>query len=376
MTSEPIAPTAERVLRLIELLLNQTDGLTAQDLLIDLDISRSTLFLLLRTLKELGYIEQAEKRGKYRIGARLQAWQTSPTPSSQDLLTAFYQETARYNNPETLFLALESKDGPFIIAQAEGENQIRCVLNAGQIYPHLNSVSQLFEQLPSQQVQSDGYSLTAGKEIIQLALPICRDGMRPEAVLLLLAPAYRWQPESLLETYLADLRAMAARLSYRLGSAIYNPYHSTADKQTKPVTILTSEEISSFLQGPWAARLACVRPDGKPHVIPVWQEWDGKLFYVVAWHGSQWAEYLLQNPNVSLTIDEHWSPLRRVVASGTAVKLYKEDEPFALEQLIQRMTYRYLGHTSKGLLEQVDSAFSIVPDKLRGWQGIPVTIPR
>lgn len=369
--TEPTEQTTEHSLRLIELLLGKPEGLSPQDLLIDLDISRSSLFLLLRRLKDLGYIEQAEKRGRYRIGPRLQAWQNAESPASQDLLTAFYQEVSNTTCSETLAIALPSKEGPFIIAQSEGKCQVRSVLNTGQVYPDLISASKILEKQPAANIQTDGYCLEEDEETIQLALPVCRDGIRPEAALVLSAPSYRWQGNNLLDNFLSEIRSMAAHLSYRLGAISYTPFQKTQDRTLAPTSSLTPEEISSFLQGPWAARLACIRPDGRPHVIPVWQEWDGHLFHVVVWQGSQWAEYLLQNPNVSLTIDEHWSPLRRVVARGTASLINQEDTSLFLENLIRRMAQRYLGQAPEGLLSQVESAFSIKPEHMRGWQGIP-----
>ncbi len=105
--------------------------------------------------------------------------------------------------------------------------------------------------------------------------------------------------------------------------------------------------MTAFLQGPWTARLAVVRPDGQPHVIPVWQEWDGEVFTIIAWKGSQWAEHLLQNPNVSLTIDEPWPPLRRVVVRGQAAPLNHGDDIPGLEALVQRLTRRYLARQQR-----------------------------
>ena len=94
------------------------------------------------------------------------------------------------------------------------------------------------------------------------------------------------------------------------------------------------------------ARLACIRPDGGPHVIPVWQEWDGEKFVVIAWQGSQWAEYVLQNPNVSLSVDEPWPPLRRVVARGKAMKLPANST--TLDEILLRLSGRYLGQGTAG----------------------------
>jgi nitroimidazol reductase NimA-like FMN-containing flavoprotein (pyridoxamine 5'-phosphate oxidase superfamily) len=130
--------------------------------------------------------------------------------------------------------------------------------------------------------------------------------------------------------------------------------------------------MAAFLNGPWTARLACIRPDGGPHVIPVWQEWDGERFVIIAWQGSQWAEYVLQNPNVSISVDEPWPPLRRVVARGKAVQMPADSS--RLDEILLRLSGRYLGQGTTGITGQVHIAFSILPDYLRGWQGLPGTL--
>lgn len=370
METDPLLSTAERTLRLIELLLEAPEGLTAQELQAHLDLSRSSLFLLLRTLKTLGYVEQAEKRGRYRPGPRLEAWRSSPAPAARDLLTAFYQQAGMAPMTETLALALPSTAGPLVLAQVEGTAQVRSALVTGQVAPQLQAAVEVLAPSPSTSLQTLGYSLRSSGDAIDLALPVCRDGFHPEAALILSAPTFRWMPEALCETFLPDLRAMAARLSYQLGAPVYLPYRGPEEPALQPARPLNPPEMTAFLQGPWAARLACVRPDGRPHVIPVWQEWDGESFYVIVWKGSQWAGYVLQNPNVSLTVDEPWPPLRRVVVNGTAHSVEPGDGAVNLERLLRRMARRYLGQASAADPGQVSHAFRIDPDALRGWQGL------
>src|SRR5512142_2197074 len=124
--------------------------------------------------------------------------------------------------------------------------------------------------------------MTASAETIELALPICRDGCTPEAALLLSAPAFRWSSPRLIEVFLGGLRDIAAHLSYRLGAPFYTPYRAQSQPDLPATMALNQEEITAFLRGPYAASLACVRPDGRPHVIPVWQESGGSDLYLIA----------------------------------------------------------------------------------------------
>ena len=67
---------------------------------------------------------------------------------------------------------------------------------------------------------------------------------------------------------------------------------------------LSATEIDEFLAGPWIARLACLKPDGAPYVVPVWYHWDGDAFWIVPRARSEWAHYMAADPRVSLVVDE------------------------------------------------------------------------
>ncbi len=368
----PIASTAERTLRVLECILARPDGQSPQEILDQVAVSRSTLFLLLRTLKNLGYIEQAERRGRYRSGPRLQSWRAASGDLRQDLLAAFYHESASRAWGETIALVAPAPGGFLILAQVEPEQQVRSVYPSGEVLADLPAARLSLSPQPREDVLANGYAVVASAEVVELALPVCPDGSRPEAAVLLSAPAYRCSAARMQAEWLPELRTMAARLSYRLGAPTYTPYHRQAADALPPAAPLTNKEISAFLQGPWTARLACLRPDGSPHVIPVWQEWDGEGFTVIAWEGSQWADFVSANPSVSLTVDEPWPPLRRVTARGRAEKVPIPAGSQELEQLVQRFTSRYLGQAERTRAAgRVSSAFRIQVDHLRGWQGLP-----
>lgn len=372
MTASPLTSSAERTLRLIEILMAEPDGLTPQEMLVVLDASRSSLFNLLSRLKALGYVEQAERRGRYRAGPRLTAWRSAPSDSIQTLLSAFYLEAGHHTWPETLLLCVPAADGILILGQVESAQPVRSSYQLGEVSQGLAGAKIALELNPPDVVSANGYALTQPPQLLELALPVCPDGSTPQAVLLLSAAAYRWTEETLLAVCLPELRAMAARLSYRLGAPTYAPYRRSQAAEMRPESQLTTEEINKFLEGPWTARLACVRPDGKPHVIPVWQAWDGERFTVIAWQGSQWAEYLVQNPSVSLTIDEPWPPFRRVVARGSAVQLALPANHAELDKFVRQVGQRYLGASAVTLKsDNVQRIFTIEAESLRGWQGLP-----
>ncbi|GIV65779.1 MAG: hypothetical protein KatS3mg047_0172 [Bellilinea sp.] len=371
MQNDSLISTAERTLKLVELFLNHPEGLTPQEILPHLGISRGALFLLLRTLKNAGYLEQSERRGRYRAGPRLTAWRTTSSEFHQNLMDAFYQEARLHPLSETLLITVPAAQGILTLAQVESHHTVRSAYPIGEVIQTRNPAEDLFQSPPSSSIVQNGYSMQLSSETIELALPVCADGIHPQAALLLSAPSFRWKEEDLIQHTLPELRALAARLSYRLGATTYTPYQVQPPGQLTAEAPLNPQEIRRFLQGPWTARLACLRPDGKPHVIPVWQEWDGKAFYLIAWRGSLWAEYLLQNPEASLTIDEPWPPLRRVSARGKAIPLPLGQDNPQLNELLRRLSERYLGEaTLAPSSEQIQQVFQIIPETLRGWKGL------
>lgn len=369
MKNYPV-PAAERTIHLLELLLQNPDGITAQDCLAHLDISRSGLFDLLRTLKALGYVESMEQRGLYRAGPRLLIWRSTVGSQSQDLLQSFYQEANRAELDETLALVIPADRELLVLGQVESSQFVRCSFDNEQTLPTETTAGTVLMEEPGGEVLRQGYRLERTNDLVELALPVCADGHTPQAALLLSAPAYRMTEEAV-EAALAELRQMAARLSYRLGAQYYTPYQQPLSTQVEPAVPLSGLEMEAFLKGPWAARLACLRPDGSPHVVPVWHEWDGGAFFVVAWEGSRWGEYLLANPRLSLTIDEPWPPLRRVSVQGNAELLRQEDNGVHLSELLDRLSQRYLGQPLQPWLEQrTGSVFRILPERMRGWRGL------
>lgn len=364
-------PAAERTLQIIEILLNNPDGLTPQEFLGTLDVSRSSLFLLLNTLKMHGYVEQSEQRGRYRPGPRLQAWRSPNRAGLQDAITAFYQEAEMADLQETLGLAAPTREGIVILAQVESLQRVRSAFDTGVALPNgQTAAGQIFASSLDKNVQKQGYAVHKNEDALEIALPVCRDGVCPDAALLLLAPAYRYSLQKV-ERDLPRLREMAARLSYRLGATAYAPFHADPLHEIMAAAPLDDGEIETFLKGPWPARLACVRPDGTPHVVPVWQEWDGRDFYVVAWKGSRWASYVLNNPSVSLTVDETWPPLRRVTARGAATAMKTPQASKRLHPLLNRLYHRYMGQNIPPSTEQqIEWVFRISPTSLKGNQGL------
>jgi hypothetical protein len=68
-------------------------------------------------------------------------------------------------------------------------------------------------------------------------------------------------------------------------------------------------------------KLACVRPDGWPYVIPLWYAWDAQKLYVVGRERAVWIDYIRHEPRVGVLIDEAARRHRRVQMTAHAAIL-------------------------------------------------------
>ena len=372
--SESESPAIERTVHLLEVLLEKTDGLTVLEMQNELNISRSTLFQMLRALRRLGYLEQSEKRGKYRPGVRLLAWRKGLKPVHQELITAFYSEMLRHNLTETVALAIPAENhNILILAQVESGHQVRSQFEIGRIYDSPGAAKEILFEDPSESTVLTGFSISISAESREIALPISSNGLAANAALIMTLPSGRWDEKVAQETWIPELRIAAARISYSTGAPYYFPHRRQTDEDSTASVQLSQKEIEDFIRGPWMARLACIRPDGSPHVIPVWYDWDGEKIQVVSWKGSQWPEYVLGNSKVSLTIDEPWLPFRRVVVRGSAIPLSTDTETHLIKKILNRLISRYsAAGYSEEMVDQVRFVFRIIPEYLGGRKGDPV----
>jgi PPOX class probable F420-dependent enzyme len=78
-------------------------------------------------------------------------------------------------------------------------------------------------------------------------------------------------------------------------------------------------EWRAFLEaGTRTAKLAVVRRDGRPHVVPVWFALDGDELVFSTWHGSVKGRALRRDGRLCLCVDEERPPYAYVMVQGTA----------------------------------------------------------
>src|SRR5229473_2281609 len=80
------------------------------------------------------------------------------------------------------------------------------------------------------------------------------------------------------------------------------------------------EECRSFLGSPVrTGKLATMRKDGRPSVVPVWFDLEGETLVFTTWHKSIKAASIRRDPRVCLCVDDETPPFAYVQVEGTAV---------------------------------------------------------
>jgi len=106
------------------------------------------------------------------------------------------------------------------------------------------------------------------------------------------------------------------------------------------MTVL-SPDVAAFLREPNVAALATVRPDGRPHVTPVWYEYDGTEFIIGAFRGAQKLENVARKGFATLCIFTQQLPYQQVIVEGTARVGSPVDNVWR-----ERVAVRYLGESA------------------------------
>jgi len=88
---------------------------------------------------------------------------------------------------------------------------------------------------------------------------------------------------------------------------------------------MTSTQIDKFLQAPRHAVIGVNRPDGPPHLSPVWYLYEDGVFTISIATTTVKYRLLQRNPRVSLCIDGGYPDYRTVIVAGAA-ELRPNDE--------------------------------------------------
>ncbi len=123
-------------------------------------------------------------------------------------------------------------------------------------------------------------------------------------------------------------------------------------------------EIAKFLREPNPAVIATLRPDGTPHTVATWYDWEDGLVLVNMDESRLRLRHLRRDPRVALTVLAGESWYRHVSLLGQVTRL--EDDPDLAD--IDRLAVRYTGRPFRTRDHRRVSAW-IEPSRWHGWGG-------
>ena len=105
--------------------------------------------------------------------------------------------------------------------------------------------------------------------------------------------------------------------------------------------------------------MATVRPDGRPHLVPIWFVWLNNLIYIGMEPGSVKANNLAKNPKIALSLEDGSDV---VICEGTAVTLHQPYSDELLALFKSKYGWDMIGDPVHNLF------FEITPNKWLGWE--------
>ena len=115
------------------------------------------------------------------------------------------------------------------------------------------------------------------------------------------------------------------------------------------------------------AYFTTVRPDGRPHTVPVWFYWDGATILIFSKPSDLKARNLRQNPGVTLALDNIGATSEPVVVEGIAALV----EGAAIASMLPAYSAKYaalaerIGIASDALARVYSQPIHITPTKIR-----------
>lgn len=133
---------------------------------------------------------------------------------------------------------------------------------------------------------------------------------------------------------------------------------------------LSQEDIDELLGRPLVSVVSTVRPDGTPHMTPVWHLVDGDDVIVTVDSSSVKARNVRANPVAALSVVTDETPQRWLLVSGKA-----ELSTERLEEIARKVSVHYMGEEegipySEQAMKDFDFVLlRITPTRVVGFDG-------
>ncbi len=112
--------------------------------------------------------------------------------------------------------------------------------------------------------------------------------------------------------------------------------------------------------------LGSVRPDGRPHLVPVWFLWDGATILIFSEPGNQKIRNLQANPSVILAVDDTRGGDDVVEIEGQAELLLPGTVAATMSAYAEKYGSQFSTMTLQEMAAMYSQAIRITPTRLIG----------
>lgn len=137
-------------------------------------------------------------------------------------------------------------------------------------------------------------------------------------------------------------------------------YQAAADE-----TLLPWSHVVERLEGAENYWLATTRPDGRPHVTPVWGVWVANALYFDGIPTALWARNMAHNPVIAVHLE---SGTDVVIVEGMGEDLAGVTDQALASEIVQRWDAKYGRLTPDPV---ADGLFRLRPLAARAWTRFP-----
>jgi PPOX class probable F420-dependent enzyme len=137
--------------------------------------------------------------------------------------------------------------------------------------------------------------------------------------------------------------------------------------QTKP----NNAHVEQRLREEPIVWFTTVRPDGRPHTVPVWFLWDGETFLIFSQPGNLKIRNLQRNPHITLALDGTNQGGDVVTVEGEAELLSEPSRNILVPAFGEKYAsmIKTMGVDAEGLVEDYSQPIRIKPTKFIAWEG-------
>lgn len=142
---------------------------------------------------------------------------------------------------------------------------------------------------------------------------------------------------------------------------------------------MTSEECRSFLRSPVrTGKVATVRKDGRPLIVPVWYDLEEETLVFMTGRDSIKAKNMRRDPRVSICVDDEVTPFTYVELAGTVVLSNDADQ---MRYWATRIGGRYMGQELAETYGKINSGAGelivhVTPTHLYGYKDLTGRYPQ